>query len=156
MARITKEERLKREDMINHAIFELFLDEGYGSLSMKNVAYRAGIRQSTLQSYHSLETLHNALIGRVSPYFYSKLLLDSVDDLNASWKLALEDSGFRNILSLLVGHIAESDKVGGLAYKGLMGLMDAVQTKLGDEGIETLYNLMGRSVIQIALKKGSA
>lgn len=156
MARITKEERVKREEMINEAIFELFLDEGYGSLSMKNVAKRAGVRQSTLQSYHSLDTLHNALIGRVSPYFFSKISLDSVDDLQASWKCALEDNGFRNILSLLVGHIAESEKVGALAYKGLMGLMDSVNTNLGEDGTETLYNLMGRSVIQIALKKGSA
>lgn len=154
MPRISKAEMEAKRELINTEVFNLFLEEGFDAINMYNVSIRTGIRQSTLQTYHKADTLHTALTGRVAPYFFAKLNMESLEDFEKSWIDALNDSGFCNILTLLVGHIAASEKVGNLPYKGLMGLIDAVDGSLGKEGKELLYKLMGFSMIEIAIKKG--
>ncbi|MCY9853987.1 hypothetical protein [Vibrio mediterranei] len=155
MPRISKAEMEAKRELINGEIFNLFLEEGFDAINMYNVSMRTGIRQSTLQTYHKADTLHTALTGKVAPYFFSKLNMETVEDFETSWLKAIDDSGFCNILTLLVGHITTSEKVGVLAYKGLMGLINAVEMSLGEDGRKSLNGLIGRSVIEIAMKKGT-
>ncbi|PSU36224.1 hypothetical protein [Photobacterium lutimaris] len=153
MARISAKERQEKLEFINQKIFELFLREGFGSLTFYNIAEETGIRQSTLQSYHKTHTIPEALTGKVAPYFMSKLDMSNLSAFRDSWMTALNDSGFRNILSLLVGHITTADNLGELAGKGLLGLIAAIEAELGEEGRKSLNELMGLSVIEIALSK---
>lgn len=85
----TTERGLKRRDALLDAAQKLFLDRGYGQVSVNDIVAEAGGSLSTLyRHFGNKEGLFQAMIERRSHHLYDALSAESVDELPVDEALA--------------------------------------------------------------------
>lgn len=154
MGRLTSEEKASRMATYDDIVWDIFIDKGWDGVTYKNIADEIGIAQSSLQSYYKTsQDFGEALNGRVLPYFMARNKLDgTLTQFEESWEYALiNDKGFKHIIFLLLGHIADPRGIDKLALYTLHNLMGLVETKFGSEGSYSLERLFGYSLLKNAL-----
>ncbi|WP_117232502.1 TetR family transcriptional regulator [Vibrio maerlii] len=105
MAKITAEERARKQEALNEIVLDIFWNEGWPAVSYAEVAKRFGTTKSAIQRYYpSHEHFGLALQGKVMPIIAGHLDWSSKDKFMQSWMDALsnkEDLRFRRVLELL-------------------------------------------------------
>lgn len=105
MARITAEEKARKQEELNNIILDIFWNEGLHAVTYTEIAKRFGTTKSAIQRYFpSSDHFPLAWQGKIGPIMMEKLDWSSQEAFVKSWMSALsdeEDIRFRRIMELL-------------------------------------------------------
>ncbi|WP_117232500.1 TetR family transcriptional regulator [Vibrio maerlii] len=126
MARISTEEKARKQAELNAIILDIFWNEGIQAVTYAEIAKRFGTTKSTIQRYFpTSDHFPLAWEGKIGPIISEFLDWSSKDNFEASWMRALEnenDVRFRRILEVMFVEAAkvkstEPAKVGVERFK---------------------------------------
>lgn len=146
MAKITAEEKARKQQALNEIILDIFWDEGWQAVSYAEVAKRFGTTKSAIQRYFpSHDHFVLALQGKVMPLIASHLDWSDKDKFIESWMTALtntEDLRFRKVLELL---FIESTKENPsqMSLVGVQRFTEKIYDAFEDESVA--HELFGRT-----------
>jgi len=150
MAKITAEEKARKQQALNEIVLEIFWNEGWQAVSYAEVAKRFGTTKSAIQRYFpSHDHFALALQGKVMPLITSHLDWSSKEKFIESWMTALtnnEDLRFRKVLELL---FIESTKetASQMSLVGVERFTGKIKETFGDESVSN--ELFGRTFIYL-------
>ncbi len=152
MPKRSKEDTEITIQTIMDAVIDQILTLGYDKISYTTLSNQTGISRTGI-SHHfpKKQDFAHALDGRIYQLFVDKL--DFTRDLaafSASWSVALDDEKFRAILRLLFHHISSAETSHEFAHRGIERLFTLCEERYGQQSIDELERLLGRSLIRLA------
>lgn len=153
MARITAEEKARKQEELNKIILDIFWNEGFHAVTYTEVAKRFGTTKSAIQRYFpSSDDFPLAWQGKIGPIMMGCLDWSSKEQFVESWMAALsneEDIRFRRIMELL--YIETSKPQSSQPTKfGVERFTQQIVNAFGDESVahevfgRTFYYLLNR------------
>lgn len=151
MARITSEQRQKNKRTYDAMIVDLFLEEGWKSITYDRLTKELGLpRKSSLQAYYpSSAHFIEALRGKMFPMAAECLDFSSYDKFVDSWTSALEQHRvFRELVMMMVNHMV-SNPDSDLGMIGYTRFFDRLEGNLGkDAAQDAIEKVLGITVLQ--------
>ncbi|MGF1755909.1 TetR family transcriptional regulator [Vibrio makurazakiensis] len=150
MAKITAEEKARKQQALNEIVLEIFWDQGWPAVSYAEVAKRFGTTKSAIQRYFpSHDHFALALQGKVMPLIASHLDWSSKDKFIESWMAALtntKDLRFRKVLELLfIESTRESPSQ--MSLVGVERFTGKINQAFQDESVS--HELFGRTFLYL-------
>lgn len=150
MARITKEQRENNLTSFNELILNIFLNEGWDSVTYDRLAKETGLRKSTLQGYYpSNKDFAIAINGRVLPIIQKKLNFSSKETLVDSWIAGLADKQFKIVMRMLIAESVREESASS-THKGISNMIKLIEHHLPNEsGQHILESLLGKTILEL-------
>lgn len=150
MARITQQQKAENLARYNSIILELFLNEGWDSVTYDRLAKETGLRKSTLQGYYpSNKDFAQAMQGKVMPIVIEQLDFSSPQAFVDSWMTGLEQKQFSMIIRMFVSN-STKPQPSEFSQRGILGLKQLIASHLPDESAdEILEAVLGKSVMSL-------
>lgn len=151
MARISREERLKKKNALDDAIWNVFAKEGWDAITYQRLADEIGTSRSTIQRYYPTQlNFLEAIEGKVFPQFTHSLNTECPDKFIESWQKQMCEPLFRNSFQL-----AANDALNGLDGKhgkgAIANLRSFIQKHFGSENSERiLWQAVGSLIVRFA------
>ncbi|GAD32460.1 putative transcriptional regulator LuxT [Photobacterium leiognathi lrivu.4.1] len=152
MPKRSKEDTEITIQTIMDAVIDQILTLGYDKMSYTTLSNQTGISRTGI-SHHfpKKQDFAHALDGRIYQLFVDKLdLTGDLASFSASWSVALDDEKFRAILRLLFHHISSAETSHEFAHRGIERLFTLCEERYGQQSIDELERLLGRSLIRLA------
>ncbi len=152
MAKISAELREKNKKKYDQVILEMFLAEGWDSITLNTVSAKLDIRKSTVQGYYPAKSnFAEALSGKVFPRAMKELDFQSPEQFIESWKNSLiESKMFKMVIHMLVSNATRSD-TSAMTLVGLGRLKQLLTNKFGEKNADNIMcHVLGLSVIKLA------
>ncbi|NOH79917.1 TetR/AcrR family transcriptional regulator [Vibrio sp. RE86] len=150
MAKITAEERARKQEALNQIVLDIFWNEGWPAVSYAEVAKRFGTTKSAIQRYYPThEHFGLALQGKVMPIIAEHLDWSSSDKFIDSWMVALSnenDVRFRRVLELLF-HETLRENPSKMTTAGVDRFTGKIIEAFGDANIVDI--LFGRTFLYL-------
>ncbi|MCG3885114.1 TetR/AcrR family transcriptional regulator [Photobacterium leiognathi] len=154
MARISAQEKEQKKAMMDEHIYQLFIKEGWDSVTYDRLAKDLNLRKSSIQAYYEKSIMFaTALQGRVFPVVIQKLDFSSKEAFIESWVRAFHDENchiFRDIVKMLLQDIIKTGS--SIHSKGaVLRIEQMLAQSIGEEEAkicikrvfgETLYSQM--------------
>ncbi|ROS01861.1 TetR family transcriptional regulator [Sinobacterium caligoides] len=159
MARKSAAEAALTKQKIADTIVALTVKEGFDSVSYTRLSRETGVSRSGIANHFpDKRSMIEAFQGQIFGIFTKYLDLSSRESFMASWLKALSHDEFRNILLLIFIHMGTSinGDMNLKAVNGVNRLMGFIEGSLGDEGIEVLELLLGKTLLNVVLRNSAA
>mgnify|MGYP000241442648 CR=1 FL=1 len=156
MARISNQEKLRKQQDLNRIVLDLFLSEGVHAVTYNEVAKRYNTTKSAIQRYYpSHSDFVNVLESALLPFVIDTLSWKSELSFIESWKRAIYSdkcSKFRKAIEFLLADAAGS-KTSEVTLVTVEKLRMLVDEKFNNESI--LFDLIGESFSAIVARRSA-
>ena len=152
MARITREARRQKKELLDNFIWEVFKSEGWDAVTYQRLADKLGTTKSTIQRYYPsqvdfLEGIEGRALGEMLPF----MDLSSADSFSESWtQMVVTNPLNHHYLELVV-----IDAMSGLnrrfamnASNNLMGFMIETFHLSAQEAQKRYANMLGDAILR--------
>lgn len=150
MARITAQERREKKEKMDECIVNIFLNEGWSSVTYDRLAKEFNVRKSSIQAYYPSNVMFaTALQGVVFPIVMGLLNFESKDKFIDSWLNAYQDKDnhvFREAVEMLLQNILK-DGTSPHSRNGVLRLQHHLSAEIGEEeAIDAVKSVFGELI----------